>query len=243
MGNEFRSVPRYFVLTALPAKLGGAAANIVDLSLRGARVQSTQLFAMGTPLLFEIQSNLGTISVQATVEWCRMAALSLDDEGSDRYLCGVRFEHEMPVVKHVIDDLLATDMAIRIEDARSTERYTITTQITGSFGVHSPVRILDLSTGGARISTDRMVPAGSIAPLRFRIDRKNIDLNAEMVWCRPAERRGGFEAGLKIEGEELLLRQVIAQLCTKNYARIDLHSLRRKFNPMRGDMSGLLALV
>ncbi len=105
------------------------------------------------------------------------------------------------------------------------------------------MRILDLSIRGARIAADRMVPPGTTAPLRFRIERKHIDLNAEMVWCRPAERRGGFECGLRIEGDEKLLRQIIAHLCTQNQARIDLHSLRRKFDPMRGEAAGLLALV
>lgn len=243
MANEFRTVPRYFLMTALPASLGEAVANIVDLSVRGVRLQVTQPFPIGSTVLFALQTSSGTVSTQATVSWCRMAALSLSDEEADRYLCGLHFDNELPVVKHVIDELLAKEMAIRIEDARSTERYSITAQITGSFGVHSPVRILDLSIRGARIASDRLIPPGTSGALRFRIDRKHIDFNGEMVWCRPSDRRGGFDTGLKIEGEETLLRQLIAQLCTRNQARIDLYSLRRKFDPMREAPSGLLALV
>ncbi len=231
-------------MTTLPAMIGDAEANVVDLSVRGARLQVTQPFTIGATLPFALQTSSGTVTAQATISWCRMAALALDDIELDRYLCGVMFDRELPVVMNVIDDLVAADMAIRIEDARSTERYEITTQLTASFGVHSPVRILDLSIRGARIATDRMVPPETSAPLRFRIERKNIEFTAEMVWCRPSERRGGFEAGLRIEGEELFLRQVIAQLCTRNQARIDLHSLRRKFDPMHGSPApGLLALV
>jgi hypothetical protein len=88
------------------------------------------------------------------------------------------------------------------------------------------------------------VPVGTAAALRFRVDRKHIDVYAEMVWCKPAERRSGFECGLRVQGEEALLRHVIAQLCTHNQARIDLNSLRRKFDPMQGEKQpGLLALV
>ncbi len=244
MPTDFRVLPRYFVATSLPARLGPSEANVVDLSVKGARLHLTQPFTIGATLPFTLKTDRVTLTTQATVAWCRMAALALDDAECDRFLCGIMFESEQPAAMTIIDDLLASDQAMRIEDARSTERYEITTQLTGSFGMHSPVRFIDISIRGARIATDRPVPPGTAAALRFRINRKHIDVNAAMVWCRPAERRGGFECGLRIDGEESLMRQLIAQLCTQNLARIDLHSLRRKFDPMRGEkQSGLLALV
>jgi PilZ domain-containing protein len=244
MANDFRTVPRYFVVSALPGRLGEAEVHVVDLSTKGARLQLMQPFGTGATASFAMQTSSGLVTAEATVLWCRMAALSLNDEESDRYFCGVMFDRELPAVQHVIDDLVTSEQAIRIEDARSAERYTITAQMTGSFGPHAPVRIIDLSIRGARIASDRPIVAGAAAALRFRVERKHLDLMAEMMWCRPSDRRGGFESGLKIEGEETLLRQVIAQLCTKNQARVDLHSLRRKFDPMHGETpSGLLALV
>jgi hypothetical protein len=244
MATDFRTVPRYFIMTALPATLGDAEVNVVDLSVRGARLQLTQPFNIGAAVQFTLRTESATVSATATVSWCRMAALALDDIECDRYLCGLMFDEEQPNVMKVVDGLLTREMAMRIEDARATERYEITTNLTGSFGMQSPVRILDLSIRGARIATERPVPVGTAAALRFRVDRKHIDVYAEMVWCKPAERRNGFECGLRVQGEEALLRQVIAQLCTHNQARIDLHSLRRKFDPMQGDKQpGLLALV
>lgn len=244
MATDFRTVPRYFVVSALPAKLGTIDAQVVDLSVRGARLHVTQPFTIGSTLSFTLQTGTEVIVTHATVSWCRMAALALDDFENDRYLCGIMFDQEQQALVKVIDELVAAQQAMRIEDARETERYEITVQMTGSFGMHSPVRVLDLSCRGARIACDRMVPAGTSGPLRFRVERKHIDVNAEMVWCRPSERRGGYECGLRIEGEESLLRQVIAQLCTLNHARIDLNSMRRKFDPMHGEKQpGLLALV
>ena len=244
MATDFRTVPRYFVTGALPATFGNVTANIVDLSVRGARLHMTQPAAIGSTLTLTIEAAGQQIAVPATVSWCRMAALALDDFETDRYLLGVMFDSEQPAVTKVIDDLVASEQAMRIEDARDSERYEITTQMTGSYGMHSPIRLLDLSVRGARIGTDRLVPPGTIAPLRFRVDRKHIDVNAEMVWCRASEKRGGFECGLRIEGEEALLRQVIAQLCNQNHARVDLQSMRRKFDPMHGEKQpGLLALV
>jgi len=244
MATDFRTAPRYFIMSALPSTLGEAEANVVDLSIRGARLQVMQPFAIGAVLQFTLRTDSATVSTRATVSWCRMAALALDDVECDRYLCGVMFDEEQPAVMKIVEELLSREQAMRIEDARATERYEITMQLTGSFGMQSPIRILDLSIRGARIISDRPVPVGTAAALRFRVDRKHIDVHAEMVWCKPAERRSGFECGLRIQGEEALLRQVIAQLCTHNQARIDLHSLRRKFDPMHGEMQpGLLALV
>lgn len=244
MINDFRAVPRYFMMTALPARFGDSEVNVVDLSIRGARLQVTQPYAVGATLPFVLETEKGRVIAEAVVSWCRMAALSLDDEEADRYLLGVAFDREILVVEAIVEGLVARELAMKIEDARSSERYLITAQVTGSFGVYSPVRLLDLSIRGARIVSDRPVVEGTAASLRFRVGRKQIDVNAVMVWCRPSERRGGFEAGLHITGEEALLRQVIATLCTQNQARIDLQSLRRKFDPMQGAAAaGLLALV
>ena len=244
MATDFRTVPRYFIMTALPATLGEAQVNVVDLSARGARLQLTQPFSIGAVVQFKLRTESATVETGATVSWCRMAALALDDMECDRYLCGIMFDEEQPAVMKIVDGLLAREMAMRIEDARATERYEITTQLTGSFGMQSPVRILDLSIRGARIASDRPVPVGTAAALRFRVDKKHIDVHAEMVWCKPAERRNGFECGLRIQGEESLLRHVIAQLCTHNQARIDLNSMRRKFDPMHNEKQpGLLALL
>ena len=244
MATDFRTVPRFFIMTALPATLGEAEANVVDLSIRGARVQLTKPFAIGATLPFMLRTEIASVSTQVTVSWCRMAALALDDSECDRYLCGIMFDQEQPSVMNIVEGLLAREMAMRIEDARGTERYEITSQLTGSFGMQSPVRIVDLSITGARITTDRPVPVGTAAALRFRVDRKHIDVHAEMVWCRQSDRRNGYECGLRIQGEESLMRHVIAQLCTHNQARIDLNSLRRKFDPMQRDKQpGLLALV
>ncbi len=226
MAMDFRTTPRYFIMSALPATLGDVEVNVVDLSVRGARLQLTQPFAIGATLLFVLRTESATVSSRVTVSWCIM------------------FDEEQSAVMKIVEGLLAREMAMRIEDARATERYEITTPLTGSFGMQSPVRILDLSIRGARIASDRPVPVGTAAALRFRVERKHIDVHAEMVWCKPAERRSGFECGLRVQGEEALLRQVIAQLCTHNQARIDLHSLRRKFDPLHGEkQSGLLSLV
>ena len=51
MATDFRTAPRYFIMSALPSTLGEAEANVVDLSIRGARLQVMQPFAIGAVLV------------------------------------------------------------------------------------------------------------------------------------------------------------------------------------------------
>ena len=67
-------------------------------------------------------------------------------------------------------------------------------------------------------------------------------VNAMVVWCIGDE-RSGFEAGLKIEAQEDRLRLAIHRLCMRGEARIDLHSLRRKFDSLRAAARAVDALA
>jgi hypothetical protein len=245
MNSDFRRFPRYFLPSGLPAVLTNVEANVVDLSVKGARLQTTQPLAVGAKMHFALTASGSTIATDATVLWCQMAALALDDDESDRYLAGIVFEDAVPTVNRVIDNLIAHDEAIAIEDARSCERYGITAPQMASFGDRGEVKILDLCIRGARIGSREAVTVGTQTNLRFRLEPgPSVDVVATAMWCKPSERKHGYEIGLYITGEEPLLRAVIAQLCMKKQARVDLNSLRRKFDPMRSmHMSGLVALA
>src|SRR5260370_29668089 len=111
MPTDFRTVPRYFVTGVLSATFGNVAANIVDLSVRGARLHMTQPFTIGSNLRFVVEAAGQTISVEATVSWCRMAALALDASETDRYLVGIMFDSEQPAVTQPIRDLARAQQA------------------------------------------------------------------------------------------------------------------------------------
>lgn len=245
MTSDFRRYPRYFLPSGLPATLADVQASVVDLSVKGARLQTTQQLTVGATMPFAFTTSGSTIATDATVLWCQLAALALDDDESDRYLAGITFEDAIPTVNGVIDELLAHEEAIAIEDARSSERYGITGQLHASFGELADVRVADLSIRGARIAMKSEIAVGTKASLRFRLEPgPSVDISGTVAWCHPCERKGGFEAGLNIVGEEALLRAVIAQMCMKKQARVDLNSLRRKFDPMRSlHMSGMVALA
>src|SRR5438552_15955024 len=114
MLSDFRSVPRYFLPNGLPACLDHIVVNVVDLSVKGARLQLTQSLAVGAKMPFALTANGSMINVEVTVLWCQMAALSLDDEESDQYLAGVVFDHALPQLSEVLNLLIASDQAMSI---------------------------------------------------------------------------------------------------------------------------------
>src|SRR5438128_661193 len=126
MFSDLRRHPRYFLPKGLPAVLEQAPASVVDLSVKGARIQITKHLEAGARAPFALTTMAGTVRTTATVLWCQLAALALDDDELDVYFAGVTFDDELPAVNSALDQLIALDEAIAIQDSRSTERYCIT---------------------------------------------------------------------------------------------------------------------
>lgn len=230
---SFRTVPRYFLLPPLHAQFADHSVSVVDLSLKGARIEIAKPLPLGARLQFSIETHRGAIHLAATVLWCEIDELSLGS-GPDRYLAGMVFDQSSGLIGGLIERLLKGNLAIPIEDARSADRFRITAQMTGTFGAIAPVGVMDLSIRGARVALPNFVRFGTTAPLRFQVDGETglVDVDATVMWCLGASGEG-FEAGLKIDGQEERLRIAIHRLCMRDEARIDLHSLRRRFDAMR----------
>lgn len=230
---SFRTVPRYFLLPPLHARFGDHPVSVVDLSLKGSRIEVAQPLPLGARFQLTIETHRGAIHLAATVLWCEIDELSLS-EGPDRYLAGMVFDDSSAEIGALLERLLKSNLAIPIEDARSTDRFHIRAHMTGTFGAVAPVGIIDLSIRGARISVPQFIRFGTTAPLRFQVDGETglVDVDATVMWCLGAA-TDGFEAGLKIDAQEERLRLAIHRLCMRDEARIDLHSLRRRFDAMR----------
>lgn len=237
-----RAMPRYFLLPPLQATIGTSPARLIDLSLRGVRVETVEPLSIGTSLRLRIFAAGVAVDAMGTVVWSQIDDLSLNDR-SDRYLSGLTFDEEAPrAVGELIQKLLEADVAVAIEDCRNTDRYRLATPLTGSFGPRH-ASVVDLSINGARLAVRQFLRPGSVETLGFQVDLEMgpIIANATVVWCIGDE--GGFEAGLKIEAQEDRLRLAIHRLCMRGEARIDLHSLRRKFDSLRAAARAVDALA
>ncbi|HSP15734.1 MAG TPA: PilZ domain-containing protein [Thermoanaerobaculia bacterium] len=245
MGRELRSESRYFIVTPVAAEINGVHADVVDLSTRGARLQVTRRLAIGNIVPLTLRSGAVTIATSASVAWCDVAALALDDEESDRYFCGVTFVESIAMIRHLIEDLVETKAALAIEDSRAADRYRVIVPLTASFADLPSLRVLDISIRGARVITPRLLQAGSSGRLRFTINGNDthVWLPAGVVWSRPAERKGRYEAGLRITDAEEWLRTVIDELALRDGVILETDSLRRKFDPFTvHPVAGLVAL-
>ncbi len=233
MNCDLRGERRYFVVTPLAAQLGTVNADVVDISTSGARLQVTQSMEIGQHLNFAVRTGEATIQTSAVAVWCDVAAFALHDEESDRYFCGITFERSVSMIHHLIDDLIATGAVIAMEESRATERYRVMAPLTASFSDQAQLRVLDLSIRGARLSTPALLTPGMSGRLRFAINGNDTQvwLPATVMWARPAQRKGRFEAGLRISDAEDWLKTVIDELSLRDGVAIETDSLQRKFDP------------
>ena len=233
MRPDLRSVPRYFLNPSLPSFANGKAARVVDLSSKGCRLELVEPLIPGEHLYLQIIAGNKEITVEGSVLWCEIDSL-LVDMLHDRYLVGIAFLRPSSAVEALVEELCGREMALRIEDFRDYDRYTLASPLTGSFGEVAPVSILDLSIRGARISVPSNLGMGSGAMLRFQIDRDSgtTEVFGKVMWTTSSV-TGDTHAGLQITGADEQLRQAIDRLCIRGEARIDLDSLRRKFDNLR----------
>ncbi len=230
MKRDLHAVPRYFLLPPIDAMVEGTPARVVDMGLRGARLEVQRPFEPGTI----VDVTIDTIPVKATVLWCQIDALNFAAD-HDGYLAGLAFERASTAVDELLTDISVRGGAIRIEELRSHDRYRITAPLTGTFGEIAPVSIVDLSVAGARIAMLKRVMPGHTENLRFQVDDETgpINISAKVMWCKPSPIIREHYAGLEIEAEQEVLRTAIHRLCKRNEARIDLDSLKRKFDALR----------
>lgn len=230
MKRELRSVPRYFLLPPVDATVDGIPVRIVDMGLKGARIELPCAIQPGK----QVQLRIGKIVVTGALLWCQVDALnfSVDDDG---YLAGINFEKASTAIDELLTDISGRGGAIRIEEMRSHDRYRITAPLTGSFGEIAPVSIVDLSVAGARVAMLERVAPGYTQSLRFQVDDETgpVNVTASVMWCKPSPLIREHYAGLNIEAGQDVLRAAIDRLCTRNEARIELDSLKQKFDALR----------
>jgi hypothetical protein len=227
-----RSYPRYFLIPPLFATAGAESVRIIDLSLKGARLELNAPLRVGSRHRMVIMTTEGVIDEQVTVLWSQVDDLPVGS-GPDRYMAGIEFDTQSEPVGQLIERLLASHNALPIEDSRSTDRYRVCVPMTGIFGILQ-IGVLDLSTRGARISLPYFIRVGTVSPFAFQVDAESgpIEVLGTVAWCIGTAATG-FEAGLRIDNEEDRLRTAIHRLCMRDEVRIDLHSLRRKFDALR----------
>ena len=228
--RSFRTVPRYFLRPALHATYAGHPVTLIDLSIKGVRLEATCSLPLGESGELVIDTHDGAIRVSGIALWCQLDDLPARDR-SERYLAGIMLEHASDEIGDLLERLLKAHLAVPIEDNRGSDRFIMTHPLQGGFNA-MPSEVLDLSIRGARVSLRSFVQLGTAGTLSFQVGDEEVKALGTVMWCIGANGEG-FEAGLMVEGAEDRLRIAINRLCMRDEARIDLHSLRRRFNALR----------
>lgn len=226
-------MPRFFLNPSLYGFASGRRVTVVDLSVRGARLEVIEPVEPGRKIFLSILSRGEEVSTHATVLWCQLDSLQLNS-ARDTYLVGVAFEKVSPSIGDLIDELSERGEAVRIEDARHFDRYYLAAPLTASFAEFAPVSIVDLSVRGAGVVSPMRLVEGHTGQLTFQIDQETgpMQVMATSVWAAPTV-GAQFQAGLLIPDADEVMRVAIHRLCWRGEARIDLDSLRKKFDAMR----------
>src|SRR5207253_635047 len=156
-----RSFPRYFLFPPLFATAGAESVRIVDLSLKGARLELNSPLRVGSRHRMVIMTTEGLVDEQVTVLWSQIDDLPIEN-GPDRYMAGVEFDGHPTAVGELIERLLASHNAIPVEDARTVDRYRMSVPMTGIFGILQ-IGVQDLSIRGARITLPYFIRVGTVS--------------------------------------------------------------------------------
>ena len=83
MKRDLHAVPRYFLIPPISAMAEGTPARVVDMGLRGARLEVRRPFEPGST----IDVIIDTIPVKATVLWCQVDALNFATDVGPSVVC------------------------------------------------------------------------------------------------------------------------------------------------------------
>lgn len=230
--RSLRTAERFLLAPPLAASFGSAAVAICDLSARGARFLHDAPLEMGTKGMLHIAADT-RLDLEAVVVWTRT-----DPSAPGKFVSGTRTYGPQDAIDALLGQLRESNRSQRIEELRSTERFTIVPSLEGEFGGR-PVGIEDLSARGARIVLPFEPDNGSSSALSFFLPDTEVEIRVPgtIVWTALRSIGGtsvqSFRAGLLISEKPELMRLAIGHLTETSRAAIDPHSLALKLRILR----------
>lgn len=233
--RNLRTAERYLLAPPLAAHFGAAAVAVCDISSKGARFRHQDPVEAGTKSLlkFAVDGRAEPVILEAVIVWSQP-----DAQWPGKFLSGCRTYGPAEVVQSLLAQLQTSHRTNRIEELRSTDRFTISPVLEARFE-GKPAQIEDLSARGARVILPFEPAKHAKGVLEFALPDSQIDVSVrgEVAWTSVKAITGSatrsFRAGLFINEKAELMRLAIGHLCEKNRAAIDQHSLRLKLKIIR----------
>jgi len=229
---------RFLLLPPVEAMYGGTTVTIGDISASGVRLRHGNELVAGAKamLRFKLPGAVTPVALEGEVVWTQP---SLSADLRERHVSGVRLHSGADTVDRVIRRLHDLGRSHRVQDRRFSDRFVLHQPLAGQYEATGDVRILDLSTKGARFEATARLEPGTSATFSFPIPKSTFEVKAkaEVVWSRicaiwgPDDLR--FHAGVSIVERPELVRLAIGQLSELKLAVKDTQSLKLKLKVAR----------
>lgn len=227
--RNLRTTERFLIDPPLPAQLGSAVVSLCDISIKGARFTHANPMEMGHKAMLRValEGRPAPVALEAVVVWTQA-----DPAHAGRYVSGVRTYATPETVTSLLRTLQVAQRTTRIEELRSSDRFTLKPVIDAQWNTES-VSVEDLCARGARIDGASKLSAGTTGVLHFKLPA-DVEVKTRVVWSSvkavdPLRHR----AGLTVDGKGDQMRMAIGRLCESGRAFLDTQSLGLKLKIIR----------
>lgn len=227
--RNLRTTERFLIEPALSAQFGSAAVFVCDISVKGARFSHAHALEMGNKAMLRltIEGRPSAIALEAVIVWTQP-----DPTHSGRFMSGVRTYAPPEIVSTLLRTLQAANRATRIEELRSSDRFTIKPNLDAQWNSER-VSVEDLCARGARIFSTARLNAGTTGVLHLTVP-VDVEVKTRVVWSSvkavdPLKHR----AGLTVDGKGDQMRMAIGRLSESGRATLDTQSLGLKVKIIR----------
>ncbi len=230
--RNMRTAERFLLEPELSGHFGSSVVAVCDISTKGARIKHGVPLEMGqkSALRLAVEGRPPPVSLEAVLVWTQ-----LEMGTKNRWVSGLRTYGSPETVQGVLASLQSAGRSVRIEELRSSDRFTVTPALEASWNDAS-VGIEDLSARGARIESPVPLEASHLGVLRFAVPNANltVEVAGTVAWgSMKAVDPPLYRAGLLIGEKPELMRLAIGQLCENGRAVLDAQSLALKLKIIR----------
>ena len=228
--RSLRTAERFLLAPPLAATFGTADVVICDISARGVRFRHEAPLQTGAKSILRIavEPQVPHLDLETIVVWTQA-----DTTTRGKFVSGSRTYGPPGAVDSLLAQLRVSKRTQRIEELRSTERFSVIPGLDGVLG-DQPVTVEDLSARGARIATAAELVNGATSVLRFQLPdaQISVEVPAQVMWTGmksiDASGAARYRAGLLIQQKPEMMRLAIGHLTEPGRAAIDAHSLGLK---------------
>jgi hypothetical protein len=227
--RNLRTSERFLIDPPLAAQFGAAAISLCDISSKGARFTHGHPLEMGNKAMLRValEGRPTPFALEAVVVWTQN-----DPAHPGRFVSGARTYATPEIVSTVLRTLQAARRTTRIEELRSSDRFTVTPVLDARWNSER-VSVEDLCASGARIGGAARLNAGAAGVLQFKLP-SDVEVKTRVIWSSvkaldPLTHR----AGLTVDGKGDQMRLAIGRLCESGRASLDTQSLGLKLKIIR----------